>query len=439
MRELFDKLARMGLGRTKFERRLTSLDKSRLVDIVEQANSILPQDVTPDRPRFTFHASSSLAGMPMPCANAECRMLETTRLAQFAALYADRVFVQPCLATATEIERDEIDAARYRIQSDLAVLYALQPLLEADLIRFLPRPAYCEKHWRSAFERTAVDQAERALLDDLKANVQMSLSIKHGAPVVHFDGPDELVPHGHSIIVLTGERTISVGRPADREGARRIIGRDRIRFLKDYAWPTLYDVFLQRLYGTLAGAAYLTDRSIDGIALDAVGGKASADQSAALKGAFIHSLPFLAGVPVQDLLRLRNREAEAFAVYRDTLSLAVKECGGKDVAAARELFSDVVQPELNKIDAAVRNARERLRAKVRRDVLLGSGVVSIGLASGFLAPNVAAVLTAMGGIKYGLDLLHSLTEALKQPTVARDSEYYFLWRVREESKRRGTA
>ena len=398
-------------------------------------HSVLPRDVTRDRTPFAFHASSSLAGMPSPCADVACRTFEATRLSQFAALYADRMYVQPCLATATEIENDEVTSAAYRVRNDLEVLYTLQPLLEADIIRFLPRPAYCEKHWRSAFEHTAIDEAEHSLLAQLKAKVKVSLKVEDGAPVVYFDGPEELIPHGQSLLLMRGAHRLSLGRRSVRGGGREVIGRDRIHLLRDYAWPTLYDVFMQRLYGTLADAAYLTDRSIDGIVLDGAVGREHIDESATLKAAFIHSLPFLGGVSVQEMLKLRNNEAEAFRVYRDTLSRAVKECGGKSVAAAHELFADVVQPELNKIDAAVRSARDRLRSKARRDVLLGSGIVSIGLASGFLAPNVAAVLAAMGGAKYGLDLLHSLIEAFKQPTVARESDYYFLWRVREQSRK----
>src|SRR5882724_6364126 len=175
MKTLFEHLARNGLRRTKIEQRLASWDKTKLIDFVREANELLPRDISPNSSKFSFHASSSLGGMPSPCSDIECRTNGAVRLARFAALYADSVFVQPCLATPADLEREEAASARYRLRNDLAVLYVLEPLLNSGLVKFLPRPVYCEQHWRSAFKETSVDRAERSLLGALSASVTVSL------------------------------------------------------------------------------------------------------------------------------------------------------------------------------------------------------------------------------------------------------------------------
>jgi hypothetical protein len=74
--------------------------RSKLIDIAMQSAELTPtSSVTGVGSIFSHTASLSLSGDPLPCAGAECRMKNARKLAQFAAFYSDRVFINNGLFT----------------------------------------------------------------------------------------------------------------------------------------------------------------------------------------------------------------------------------------------------------------------------------------------------------------------------------------------------
>jgi hypothetical protein len=134
-------------------------------------------------------------------------------------------------------------------------------------------------------------------------------------------------------------------------------------------------------------------------------------------------------VPLRVLLKLRRDEAEAFAVYRDTLRLALREVEKNGVAKAKTILNDVVQPELHKLDLIVRRNRRRMLSAAARDALFATGAITIGLATGFIAPGVADAVAALGGIKYGVDTVRNVNSAFVEPEGVQKHPYYFLWKA----------
>jgi hypothetical protein len=144
-------------------------------------------------------------------------------------------------------------------------------------------------------------------------------------------------------------------------------------------------------------------------------------------------------LPFADLVRLRRDEGEVFQVYRDAVARVLREVTPKDGRRVRQAFEDTVLPELNKIDAVVRNAQRKLRRSLTIDLLSGVGAVTIGLFSGILTPAAGALLAGLGGTGFVGKALRDLEALRSEPKESvRDNPYYFLWKARDHARRRAS-
>lgn len=148
-----------------------------------------------------------------------------------------------------------------------------------------------------------------------------------------------------------------------------------------------------------------------------------------------HPLPFIDGLDTKTLLKLRKEEGEAFQVYRDRVRTLVEQ-SSLSALEFKEAFRDLVQPELNQIDKAVASARKMVKREIREKLVFGTGMVTIGLAAGVVTPAVGAIVAAMGGAKFGADLLSNINMLLSEPVKARENDFFFLWKARELGDRK---
>jgi hypothetical protein len=93
--------------------------------------------------------------------------------------------------------------------------------------------------------------------------------------------------------------------------------------------------------------------------------------------AFKLVLPVVDGLPVKELLALRESESDAFEGFRDSLTEAIKDrlVGPEDAvedvgALADELRSDVIDPALHRIQRRLRAAEGLLRKNYRYNIAL---------------------------------------------------------------------
>jgi hypothetical protein len=95
----------------------------------------------------------------------------------------------------------------------------------------------------------------------------------------------------------------------------------------------------------------------------------------------------------------------------------------------RQVFEDVIRPELNKIDLVVRNERQRIARSLKTNVIFGAGVVSVGLSAGLFAPDAGKLLAELGGFGFALGALNKLNQLFEEPASIRENNFYFLWRA----------
>src|SRR5262245_35432433 len=75
-------------------------------------------------------------------------------------------------------------------------------------------------------------------------------------------------------------------------------------------------------------------------------------------------VPFLGEVPAASVLKLRQREEESFLTYRQALNKAIDDVRTQrsdfSERDARSLYSDVIAPELARLDRVVKTARREI-------------------------------------------------------------------------------
>jgi hypothetical protein len=149
-------------------------------------------------------------------------------------------------------------------------------------------------------------------------------------------------------------------------------------------------------------------------------------------------LPFSNGVPVRKLLKLRQREEEAFFRFQAAMHRMVAEIGSQSAEMsaqdARNLYGDVIRPRLAELDQKVKEAKRDL---VRHPAASLAGTVAVlgfGFFSGVLAAELQAIVGALGAYKIVHDLTAKTIELSDVKKAIRCDEMYFLWRARNLSR-----
>lgn len=128
-------------------------------------------------------------------------------------------------------------------------------------------------------------------------------------------------------------------------------------------------------------------------------------------------------------------EGESFSVYRDSLTFALQSITESDVGKVQQAFDDLVRPELNNIELAIKNSRKLLWGSLAHDIAFSAGFVAVGLFSGLLPANIGEIVATLGGFKFVSGSLEKASKLIQEPPEVRNSKYYFLWKVQKKAGR----
>ncbi len=98
----------------------------------------------------------------------------------------------------------------------------------------------------------------------------------------------------------------------------------------------------------------------------------------------------------------------------------------------RKAFNDTVRPELNNIELTIKNSRKLLWGSLAKDLIFGTGFITVGLFSGLLPPNIGEIVAALGGFNFVSGSLDKISKLVQEPSEIRNNKYYFLWKVKRQ-------
>jgi hypothetical protein len=179
----------------------------------------------------------------------------------------------------------------------------------------------------------------------------------------------------------------------------------------------------------------LTDREIDLDIVTSIGEPDVIRTSKSFLAGLSHSIPTIEDVRLDKLIRLRQKEGEAFEVYRDALHRVLNQARALKPEEMRELIDDEIRPEIHKIERTIKNTRRLLVDSLTRDILVSTGYIAIGLFSGFLSPQAAEIVTTLGGLAFAKSVVEKVTQLRTDSGDALENPYYFLWKLKKTKQR----
>src|SRR5439155_5879370 len=155
--------------------------------------------------------------------------------------------------------------------------------------------------------------------------------------------------------------------------------------------------------------SYLSDTKLPIEVLSAISGDADLPRRNSLVQKYLTSIvPFLGQVSATSVLKLRRREEESFLTYRQALNKAIDHVIAQRSSFserdARSIYSDVVAPELARLDRAIQSARRGILKDAGRSIAGWAAAISFGIYAGFVPDQLLLAAKALGLTKVLADI-----------------------------------
>jgi len=441
------------------ERRALRLSAGHLSDLGAQAAAVTrPEDLRLEPGSLTHSATLSLGGGTEPCANLECRLRHIDQLIPFAAFYSDRVYIHNFLSNHEHEPHSgyvpSLAERRYTLLDDLQIIQRIRPLIEAGLI--IPVTSTGEvcnqcialgAFGGDADKRFARER--RRLARRFFAEMSVAVEYRDGEWDIHCDAPEDLLEHG-GMIISHGEPPEAI-RTMPRILERALNGehvelsrgvRRQLRQHDDAASDVFGSVVFEMAVSQVLGTSYLSDTRLPIDVLSAISGDADLARRNSLVQKHLTSLvPFLGDVSPESVIKLRQRENESFLTYRQALNRAIDDVRAQRAdfteRDARAIYSDVMAPELARLDRAVKTARRDVVKDTARSVGGWSAAISFGMYTGLLPAQLLLAAKALGLTKVLADIGGAAGKLISREDAIQKEDLFFLWKVRKLSQRRG--
>ena len=453
--QLFRILDELDLSQVTTPAGLSSRSSIELLDIAASlAAATVVERPVHDPSLYAQWSSLSLAGAPQPCSGAKCRVGRVSRLTHYAALYSDRVYVSNLFGRHlvhqdTNRLSGEIDERfRSSFAVDIAIARMLRPLVERGLIAFVTTPAVlCSECVATAAYGEGANKRLTVQLAQLSRRffkmISASIRKREHHYLLTLRGPEGILEHG----VLTKRlpalpdvlrrmprlaARIERGEDVELSGAARRQLQVHQSFVNDLKWEALTELAVSEVLDV----PLVTENWAHVEMLGAVAGDADIERRNAIVERHLTAfVPFIEELSPSDLLKLRDREAEALVAFRSALNQAIDAVRGESYSLsdrqARAVYSDVLEPKLRMLDQRVRQAKHDLVRNVRDTTVAWAGAITFGMHTGLVPAELTAAATALGVTGVIASAARNVLSDARSTDCIRGEPLYFLWRLKK--------
>lgn len=436
--KLYNLLKQKDLTPHNLEEKVFTWSLNEMSEFIETADSFLSSVNDTSSSLFSFTANASLSGEPFPCTGLECRLAKLDGLARFAALYGDKVFITNPFEKYLNKSIDDDDyRLRDSLVGDLTGLFLVRPLFDIGILSVRNSVlCLCKDCIRrlSGIE-TDIDiklsQAYNQLFSNYINDIKVTFHHDYDDPWIRVQGPEELIEHGS--LYLNGDLPESLINKYSERKNNAISKSDiqKYNLLRSFLYRILEDLFEQNVHVRLYKTRYLSDRKTDIQSAASANASETAFAASAVLEGLNHSIPNIANISISKLVELRQKEGEAFEIYRDSVYQSLKQAQNLSVGDASQLIDDTVRPAIHTIEAKVKNSRKLLVGSLKRDLLISSAFIGIGLFTGFLSADVGTLIGALGGLNFARSTVEAIHNTRATPEPVLDNPYYFLYKVKK--------
>jgi hypothetical protein len=427
-----------------------------IAEVLEQLSDISSYRNIKTQPSVFSHVASSALGgskeigLQPGCNPTNHRVLKIKELAQFAAFYSDKVYVNEPFDDTIRSVNSGCDENKVRrdFKEDIIVLAELLPLLDSGRIEIVWFDDMCPHCF---FERSLdiintkiYTQALARLKARYEKEVKFALGRIGKDFVFSATGSEKLLPpHGFTIRMCSNPEWLikkmpRLGKLGEKDALLEITPREaRLLEIAENLLEPIIESFVFELGAAHHfRTAYLSDSELEIDFIHTITKDPIALRQTALMTKYLTCIvPFIAGIDTVDLLKLRESEEEAFVVFRAALTNAINEYKTQGVVLterdAQAIYGDIIQPRLAMLDVRVRNAKRAFFKKSMREILGWTASITAGLYTGLLTGNPLTGATAFGAAKVGAELVETAMTRTDVAEDIRNEEMYFLWRVKE--------
>jgi hypothetical protein len=436
MRELFD-LLNQQLWTPKFcDKIIATMSDDKIYAVIDSAISIIQRaNSINNNSKFSFVANNTLSGGTFPCSQDRCRINHIDTLARNAILYADIVYIQNPFDKYLHATYFS-DYARRLLIADIKVLFHVKPLLDAGIFLFtttfqhICRDCLRETKAITKEYEARIIEAEISLKETFLNEIEFVIETdEDGDAFIQAEGPEEILEHP-SGFSYTGDALVDLKKKLGRKTQGVLTKRQatRLGLINQFVHPIIDDLLTQNYYSNLYNSSYLTDREIDS---NLIQDKNKSILNKKFTSSLSHHIPHIPNVPLGNLINLREKEGEAFQIYRDSLTAFLSNSKENDINL-KEAFRDEILPEINKMNQTIKSAKKIVVADLVKDVIVGTTFVSIGLFSHFLPENISQIVAGLGGINYLSKFGDNTKKLANIESEIRNNKYFFVWKLRQE-------
>jgi len=253
-------------------------------------------------------------------------------------------------------------------------------------------------------------------------------------------GPSDILEHGTHYMLLDGEPKLDYRKIADALEEENVVlsqaDRKRLGLNTRLAGSILESIGFELQMAKLLKVPFVTEREIHLELLQRISGDRKLERrNQIIEKHLTCIVPFLDNVALPDILKLRANEGDAFQRFRKALDVSIDQYssnGDKFTERdAAQLYSDVLAPELSKLNQQVSAAQKRLRKTAITKASAWAGVIGFGSYMGLVPSDLIAAAQALGLTKIAADILEAFGAENSAKDVVRSEDMYFLWKLKK--------
>ena len=397
---------------------------SKFADLLGRARAQQTEPVEPLSDRSIIAGRSlDLTGY-LACGHANCLTRQVDDLFRHVWHYFDKIAISGPEAhlflDAASNGKNSQDYLAKRVAELARPIFYIREIGADKLVTWVSKPPACTVHWKEYKE-----------LEDYQLPEEAKKAIG-----------SRLLEEGRVMLEKKGSQSrLTLRHPGlfAGSGSRKLDDLQRLKEPGESLESTLARLItLQHWVG--AASDLYTANSIKlpiglGIGLEARMAGLQRNSISPAEVAFDLVLPVVDGLPVKELISLRESENDAFEGFRDCLTKAIKErvsLAGSSIdnvnALALEIQSDVINPALHRIQRQLRAAEGVLQKNSRYNIAIAGLATVCGV---FTTPDIATAVAAVALAGTGIVGSQFVSE---KRDIALD-DMYFLWKAKEYAQK----
>ena len=413
---------------------INAMSHSQLIDLFHRVQSSLPRPRKTDS-HFAYAANSELSGFLAGITSYNERARKRKEACYFATSYADQlVLIDPFHHRLDGLNTEHIDEDFISDFSFfLSMLIMMDPIIDKNIVTFTKSvgPTYCSKCFYRLLRESDEDLPGLDFLkrntDDIirKSKVRLiSIDKDNKRCIAITEGPPDIF--GDDPIEIHFQKR---GRIFTNKNIGKFISKEKpesLGILYPFSRYSIQDFSTkERVHGQYGiNRSFVNSREISLL-------KKMFGDEKLFASNFELDAPILMANSLSDLVSMREQEWHHFEKFRNALHTCSEL---SDKFDAEEVYRETVIPEMINIERII----ERNKISSGKELIRNSGIALLSITAAVMTAGLSTLLSAAAGVigagHFAKSMVPAVHDYLSIPEEARDSKFYYAWKLKNVRK-----